>query len=141
MPVGPDTVGLLGVFAGRGPADGGVEVPGFGDAATAFGFDLLSPGDAQPVAGAAAGGEFAGLDPVVDGAGAAAEPVGGLSDADLAVGVGVGGGDVVGVTDPLHGLAVERCSGAGGVPGGVEQVGQLGGGGGRSEAGDHRHRG
>ena len=75
MPVGPDTVGLLGVFAGRGPADGWVEVPGFGDAATAFGFDLLSPGDAQPVAGAAAGGEFAGLDPVVDDAGAAAEPV------------------------------------------------------------------
>jgi hypothetical protein len=72
MPVGPDTVGLLGVFAGRGPADGGVEVSGFGDAATAFGFDLLSPGDAQPI-GAAAGGEFAGLDPVVDHAGAAAE--------------------------------------------------------------------
>ena len=58
MPVGPDTVGLLGVFAWRGPADGGVEVSGFGDAATAFGFDLLSPGDADPVAGAAAGGEL-----------------------------------------------------------------------------------
>ena len=50
MPVGTDTVGLSGVFAGRVPAGCGVEVPGFGDAATAFGFGLLGPGDAQPVA-------------------------------------------------------------------------------------------
>src|SRR3974377_1142171 len=61
MPVGTDTVGLSGVFAWGGPAGGGVEMPGFGDAATAFGFDLLGPGDAQPVSGARAGGaSFAG---------------------------------------------------------------------------------
>ena len=46
MPVGPDTVGLLDVFAGRSPASGWVEVSGFGDAATALGFDLFGPGDA-----------------------------------------------------------------------------------------------
>ena len=80
MPVGADTVGLSGVFAWRGPADGGVKVPGFGYAATAFGFDPLSPGDAQPIAGTAAGGEFAGRDPLVDHAGAAVEPVGGVGD-------------------------------------------------------------
>jgi len=64
MPVGTDTAGLSDVFAWRGPAGDGVEVPGFGEAATTSGFDLLSPGNAEPVAGAAAGGEFAGLDPV-----------------------------------------------------------------------------
>ena len=76
MPVGTDTaLGGQRAGAGFGAAGGGVEVAGFGYAATAFGFDLLGPGDAQPVAGAAAGGEFAGLDPVVDDAGAAAEAV------------------------------------------------------------------
>ena len=54
MPVGTDPVGLLGVFAGRGPAGGGVKVPGFDYAATALGFNMLGPGDAQPVPGAAA---------------------------------------------------------------------------------------
>jgi hypothetical protein len=58
MPAGADTVGLSGVFAERCPAGGGVKMPGFGDAATTFGLDLLSPGDAQAFAGAAAGGEF-----------------------------------------------------------------------------------
>ena len=72
--------------------------------------DLLGPGDAEPVAGAAAGGEFAGLDPVVDHAGAAAEPCGGVGNADLAVGIGVRGGDVVGVADPLDGFGVERAA-------------------------------
>jgi hypothetical protein len=43
MPVGPDTVGLLDVFAGRTAAGGWVEVAGFGYAATALGFDLVGP--------------------------------------------------------------------------------------------------
>ena len=68
---------------------------GFGYAATAFGLNVLGPGDAEPVTGSASGGEFAGLDPVVDGAGVDAEPFGGVGDADLAVGVWVRGGDVV----------------------------------------------
>ncbi|MDT5142059.1 MAG: hypothetical protein QOI79_1396 [Mycobacterium sp.] len=131
-------------WSGPGAGDGApgcrVEVPGLGYAATAFGLDSLAPGDAEPVAGAAARGEFAGLDPVVDDADAGAETCGGVGDADLAVGVGVGGGDVVGVADPLHGLGVERRSGAGAQAGGVEQFGELGGWGGRPESGDHRHR-
>ena len=50
----------------------------------AVGLDLLVPGDVQPVPGAAAGGQLPGFDPVVDDAGAAAEPAGGFGDADLA---------------------------------------------------------
>src|ERR1700756_4716900 len=103
----------------------------------AFGFCLVGPGDEHPAAGAAAGGRFAGLDAVVDDAVAAAETCCGVGDADLAVSVGVGGGDVVGVADPLHGLDVERRSGAGGVPGGVEPFGQFGGRGGGSQADHH----
>src|SRR5258707_6047215 len=121
--------------AGYGAQGCRVEVPGLGYTATAFGLDTVGPGDAEPVAGAAPGGEFAGLDPVVDHADAGAETCGGLGDADLAVGVGVGGGDVVGMADPLHGLDVERRSGAGGEPGGVEQFGELGGLGGWAQAG------
>ena len=76
---------------------------------------------AQPVAAGRGGRELPGLDPVVDGAGAEAEPVGGVGDADLAVGEGAGGGILVGVAHPLHGLGVERCARAGAVPGGVER--------------------
>ena len=54
---------------GFGVAGRGLQVSGFGYAATAFDLDVLGPGDAEPVAGSASGGEFAGLDPVVDGAG------------------------------------------------------------------------
>ncbi len=61
-------------------------MPGLVDAAAAFCLDLVVPADVQPVPGAAAGGELPGFDPVVDGPGAAAEPVGGFGDADLAVG-------------------------------------------------------
>ncbi len=117
-----------------------VEVAGFGYAATALGFDLLGPGDAEPVAGAAAGGEFAGLDPVVDDADAAAEPFGGVGDADLAVGVGRRGGDVVGVADPLDGLDVERAPVPVVSPAALSMPGQLGGVGGGSEPGHHLDR-
>ena len=67
--------GVDGSASGRGIWCGGqrVEMSGFGDAAAALGFDVLGLGDALPVAGAASSGEFAGLDPVVDHAGAAAE--------------------------------------------------------------------
>jgi hypothetical protein len=66
------------------------------------------PADAEPVAGSAAGGEFAGLDPVVDHTDVAAESPGGVSDADFSVGVGRRGGDAVltGHTDGVQSLAV-----------------------------------
>jgi len=73
--------------AGLAAAGGGVEVPGLGDPPSAFGLDALGPGDAQPVAGSAAGIQLPGLEPVVDDAGAAAEPAGGLGDADLPGGI------------------------------------------------------
>jgi hypothetical protein len=56
-----------------GAAGCGVDVSGVGDALPAVDLDVLGPGQAQPVAGATASDEFAGLDPVVDDADAAAE--------------------------------------------------------------------
>ena len=58
------------------------------DPGAASGLNLVVPGNVQPAARAAAGGELAGVDPVVDDVNAAAELVGGLGDADLAVGGG-----------------------------------------------------
>jgi hypothetical protein len=78
--------------AGLGLAGRRVEVAGLLDPGTASGLDLIVPGDVQPAAVAAAGGELAGFDPVVDDIGAAAELVGGFGDADLAVGGGRGRG-------------------------------------------------
>lgn len=86
----------------------------------AAGADLVVPGDAEPAAVATAGGQLPGVDPVVDDGGAAAQQAGGLGGADLAVGVGSWGGDVVGVADPLDGLNVERAAVPGGQPGGVQ---------------------
>src|SRR6266545_5249328 len=120
VPGGTDVLARSGSDAGLGASGCGVEVPGFGDAATAVDLGLFGPGDAESVAGSAACGELAGLDPVVDDAGAAAEPGGGVGDADLCIGVGVRGGDAVGVPDPLDGRDVERAPVAGGQPGGVE---------------------
>jgi hypothetical protein len=77
-------------------------VAGFGDAAAAGCFEVQGPGDAQPIAGAAAGVELCGLDPVVDDADAATETGGGFGDADLSGGVRVRGWDLVGVADPLQ---------------------------------------
>jgi hypothetical protein len=93
---------------------------GFGDAASALGLDAVGPEDAEPVPGSAAGGELAGLDPVVDDADVHAEPFGGVGDADLAGGVGVRSGNMVGVPDPLDGFGVERAAVSGGQPGGVQ---------------------
>ncbi len=75
-------------LAGLGLAGLGVEVPGLLDPGAALGLHLFLPGDVQPVPRAAAGGELAGFDPVVDDIGAAAELVGGFGDADLAFGGG-----------------------------------------------------
>src|SRR4029077_19954958 len=129
-----------GAGAGCGAAGCWVEVAGLGYPATAFGMDVVVPGDAEPVAGSAAGGEFAGLDPVVDDPNAAVQPFGGAGDADLAGGVRRRSRDVVGVSDPLDGLDVERTPVAGGQAGGVEQVGELIGGGGRAKADHHLDR-
>src|SRR5260221_3960869 len=75
-------------LAGLGLAGLGVEVPGLLDPGAALGLHLFLPGDVQPVPRAAAGGELAGFDPVVDDISAAAELVGGFGDADLAFGGG-----------------------------------------------------
>src|SRR5512135_3543094 len=74
--------------AGLGLARRRVEVAGLLHPGAASGLDLVVPGDVQPVARAAAGGELAGVDPVVDDMNAAAELVGGFGDADLAGGGG-----------------------------------------------------
>src|SRR5258708_35067151 len=70
-------------LTGLGLAGCGVEVPGLADPGAAFCLDPFVPGDVQPAARATAGGELAGVDPVVDDPGAAAELVGGFGDADL----------------------------------------------------------
>jgi hypothetical protein len=114
-------------------------MPGGGDAVAAFGLDVLVPGDGEPVADATARLELAGVDPVVDHAGAAAESAGRVRDADLAGGLGGWGGDVVGVSDPLHGLDVEPPPGTRCQAGGVEHFGEFGGRCGRTEPGDHLH--
>ena len=66
------------------------------------------------------------LDPVVDDAGAAAEPPGGVGDADLRVAAGGRAGDLVGVADPLHSLDIERAACSGEVSALGEDGGQVG---------------
>src|SRR5262249_59986849 len=78
--------------AGFGASGCGVEVPGLADAVAALGFDVAGPGDAEPVAGSAAGGGVAGFDPVVDDTGAGGGATGGVGGAGLAGGGGRGGG-------------------------------------------------
>ncbi|HZA16321.1 MAG TPA: hypothetical protein VE645_05410 [Pseudonocardiaceae bacterium] len=109
---------------------------GVADAPMALGLDVVGPADAELVAGAAAGGEFAGVDPVVDHADAAAQAPGGVGDAGLAVGVGIRCWDAVGVADLLDGGDAAGSSVAGGQSGGVELVGHLTGGGGGAELAD-----
>src|SRR5260221_1248844 len=70
-------------LTGLGLAGCGVEVPGLADPGAAFCLDPFVPGDVQPADRAPADGELAGVDPVVDDPGAAAELVGGFGDADL----------------------------------------------------------
>ena len=103
------------------------------DPVLAVGLELLVPGDAEPAGGAAAGGELPGVDPVVDDAGAAAQPPGGLGYGDLAGAVGIRDRDLVGVADPLDRIDVERPAVAGAVPGGVQLGDQLVVAGGRPE--------
>jgi hypothetical protein len=88
VPAGTDILGCSVPLTGLGLAGRRVEVAGVLDPDAASGLDLLVPGDVQPAARAAAGGELAGVDPVVDDMNAAAELVGGFGDADLAVGGG-----------------------------------------------------
>src|SRR5712692_1173154 len=56
----------------RAGAGGPAQVGGLGDPAVAAGLDLVVPGEAEPVSLAAAGGQLAGVDPVVEDCGAAA---------------------------------------------------------------------
>src|SRR5580704_15496073 len=89
-------------LARAGAAGGWGQVAGLSDAGPAVGLDLAGPGDAEPVAGTAAGGELSCLEPVVKDACTAAQPAGGLGDAEFARVVGVGCRDLVGVADPLN---------------------------------------
>src|SRR2546429_9956045 len=68
----------------RARAGGAAQAGGLGDQFLAAGADLVVPGDAEPAALAAAGGQLPGVDPVVDDAGAAAKLACGLGGADLA---------------------------------------------------------
>src|SRR4029077_2518390 len=86
-------------------------------------------------------GELPGVDPVVDDAGAAAQPPGGLSYGDLAGPVGIRDRDLVGVADPLDRIDVEWPAVAGAVPGGIEPGDQLVVAGGRPEPSDELDRG
>ena len=88
MTAGTDIAGWSVPLTRAGLAGGRVEVAGLLDPGAASGLDLVVPGDVQPAALAPAGGELAGVDPVVDDMNAAAELVGGFGDADLAVGGG-----------------------------------------------------
>src|ERR1700757_794389 len=78
MPGGTDMGECSGWSPGFGTAGRRVEVCGFCYAAKAFGLDTLGPGNAEPVTGSPAGGQFPGLDPVVDDGGAGGAPVGGV---------------------------------------------------------------
>src|SRR5680860_65275 len=114
----------------------GSEVGRFGDPLAALGLDVVGPGDAVPVACSAAGLELAGVEPVVDDAGAAAEPAGDLAHADLRGRIGLWCRDLVGVPDPLDRGDIEGSSVAGGQCGGVEPFDKLARGGARAEPAD-----
>src|SRR5258706_15174221 len=102
--------------AWRGAAGRRAEVAGAGDPLAACGLDLAGPGDEQPAARAAAGVELGRFDPVVDDAGAAAQPPGGLGDADLAVGRGGRrGGGCAGAGGPAPGRGLPDPGGAAGL--------------------------
>ena len=126
----------------RAGAGGPAQVGGLGDPGPAAGLDLVVPGDAEPVAQAAAGGQLLGVDPVVEDRGAAAQPPGGLGHGDLAGAVGVWHGDLVRVADPLDGSDVEWPAVAGAVsPAASSCRDQVVVAGGRPEPGDQFDRG
>ena len=95
-----------------------------GGAVAAGGFHRGREGDAPAPGRAAAGGEVAGVDPVVDGAGGHAGDLGDLARGELAVVEQAGVGDVVVVPQVAGGDAVEGLPGAGAVPGVVQRPGQ-----------------
>ncbi|GAA4263538.1 hypothetical protein [Dactylosporangium darangshiense] len=70
---------------------------GSGDAVSAGGFDLVVPGHADPAGGCAADFEVGVGDPAVDGVGADTEAGGDLLDAEFAVVLWLGDGNLVGV--------------------------------------------
>src|SRR6516164_8532467 len=109
----------------RAGAGGPAQVGGLGDPGAAAGLGLGVPGDAEPAGRAAAGGQLPGVDPVVDDAGAAAQPPGGLGHGDLAGAAGIRDRDLVGVADPLDRVDVEFPAVAGAVSGGIQPGGQL----------------
>src|SRR5437588_672606 len=120
----------------RAGAGGPAEVGGLGDLGAAAGLGLGVPGDAEPAGGAAAGGQLPGVDPVVDDAGAAAQPPGGLGHGDLTRAAGIRDRDLVSVADPLDRIDVERPAVTSTVPGGVQPGDQLVVAGGRPEPSD-----
>jgi hypothetical protein len=84
---------------------------------------------------------LAGVETVADNASAAAEPPCGLGVAEFTVAVGCGGGNIVGVADPVTGGIIGLASVTGGQSGVVEPFSRLEGGGGRTEPADHLDRG
>src|SRR6266516_7978808 len=103
-----------------------LEVDRVGDLLVAGGLDLGWERHAPAAGWGAAGCQLAVLDPVVDGVGGDAEPLGDAGHAQLAWREGCGCGHAVDVAQPAHGLDVEGPSRAGRVAGLVEFVGQLG---------------
>ena len=101
-----------------------VLVGGAGGAVAAGGFHVGREGDAPAAGRAAAGGEVAGVDPVVDGAGGHADELGDLARGELAVFEQPGVGDVVVAAQVAGGDPVEGLPGAGAVPGVVQRPGQ-----------------
>src|SRR6516225_3039247 len=109
-------------------------MPGLLDPALMVSLDLLVPGDVQPVARAPASGQLPGFDPVVDDPGAAAQPAGGLGDADLAVGSReLGRGEGAGARGPAQVGGLLDSAAAGGlgvgIPGYAESAGGAAAGG------------
>ena len=101
-----------------------VLVGGAGGAVAAGGLDFGWEGDAPAPGRATAGGQVAGVDPVVHGAGGHAGELGDLARGQLAGFEQPGIGDVVVVAQVTGGDPVEGLPGAGAVPGVVQRPGQ-----------------
>jgi hypothetical protein len=101
-----------------------VLVGGAGGAVPAGGFHVGREGDAPAAGRAAAGGQVAGVDPVVDGAGGHAGELGDLARCELAVLEQPGVRDVMVAAQVAGGDPVEGLPGAGAVPGVIQRPGQ-----------------
>src|SRR5438552_8706660 len=99
-------------------------VGGAGGALAAGGFHAGREGDGPAPGRAAAGSQVAGVDPVVEGAGGHADPLGGLARGQLAVFQQTGVRDVVVAAQVSGGDTVEGLPGAGAVPGVVQRCGE-----------------